>query len=182
MQETVVNKYAHCSPGTMCSTQFLLKDCCLWKGPMLEQGKMVRRRELQRGTITERSKLPFPIPFHWLRRTDVAEWKTKVSLGKRERWQEDGVLICLCFSLSKPILIGNTLFPTSWDCFAHDNYWSSCYYCKPSGFAFNLLPMWCWGGSCVGVWVLAKVNPPQLFFILLYLIVLLAVVLWHKIL
>ena len=37
----------------LCRSRFILKDCSLWEGRTLEQGKSVRRKEQQRGAVTD---------------------------------------------------------------------------------------------------------------------------------
>lgn len=68
-----------------CSS-FTMINCSLQKGPTLEQGESMRRKEWQRGTFAGWLQAPFPIPLQHSRwggrelRSEEVRW----SLGKRE--------------------------------------------------------------------------------------------------
>lgn len=76
-----------------CRSGFILKDCSLWEGAILEEGKTARRKEQQKGVVIDWPQHPFPISVTLLgvgnKGRKIENGRVKLSLGKSGLWWVD---------------------------------------------------------------------------------------------
>lgn len=165
------SRLSPCSPGrTPCWSRFILKDCSPWEGPMLEQGKSVRRIEWQR--LSPHSHVPLG-GGEVVKESEMKEW-SRTCKKKRE-----GVCFnfILHFSPFKSTLTGKnkikSFFPKSglfclW-------WWVMSLSLSRTMRFFNSIFPPCptedqeWGSTWVIVWPSTTVNPPPTGFCSSYL-------------
>ena len=125
MQEQVLLRGTVAHGGL--TLEHFLKDCSLWKGATLWQGKSVRRKEQQKEAIMDSSQPTTPCPpcagQGWGQRS--RERSSEVEMGNRVVRGMCYFIFCLWFSPYKSISNGNKLnqFSQSWACFACDSNW-----------------------------------------------------------